>query len=76
MKRGLKHESRASHLFTRHFPQYGRKLYLGVSAHCLYPHLPAPSQAVLLFLSTALPLSFHPTEAKRMGYSGPHPRSP
>ncbi|XP_036688661.1 HAUS augmin-like complex subunit 5 isoform X2 [Balaenoptera musculus] len=40
-----------------------------VSTHTCHP----PSQAVLFFLSVALPLSYHPTKAKRMGYCGPHP---
>lgn len=40
-----------------------------VSTHTCCP----PPQTVLLFLSTALPLSWHPTKAKRMEYCGPHP---
>ncbi|XP_036088022.1 HAUS augmin-like complex subunit 5 isoform X2 [Rousettus aegyptiacus] len=78
IKRGLKQASRPSHLFTltAHLSHYGRKHQLSVSARCLYPHLPSASQAVLLFLSTVLPLSFHPTKAKRIGHSDPTPGPP
>lgn len=78
MKRGLKQASRPSHLFTltAHLSHYGRKHQLSVSARCLYPHLPSASQAVLLFLSTVLPLSFHPTKAKRIRHSDPTPGPP
>lgn len=38
------------------------------------PDLSSASQGALLFLSATLPLSFHPTKAKWMEYSGRNPR--
>jgi hypothetical protein len=43
-----------------------------LSVHCLYPH----SSSALLFLLILCSLPFHPTKAKRMGYSGSHPGHP